>query len=107
MKPPQIKPPVQDQAPISPLIGGFVLAATAAMKPLLRPSARRDLARFIATIKWDGEAKEFVRWAARVLEAHRAGSKSIRRGRAATAILETALPIFRRPSRAYRPRSIF
>lgn len=107
MKPPQPKPPAEVEAPMSSLTGAFLLAAIAAMKPLLRPSARHDMARFVATITSEGKATEFLSWATRVLEAHRQDGKGVRGGRAARVIRETSLPVFRRPDRAYRPRAIF
>ena len=107
MRPPQPKPTEEQQVAVSSLLRGFLLAAAAAMKPLLRPSARRDLNRFVATIRSDASAKDFMEWATRVLEANRTDGKSIRGGLASRAIRETPLPIFRRPDRAYRPRAIF
>jgi len=83
----------------------FVLAQLACLSPLLRPSARKDLRRFVGAMRRD-DLDEFMRWADRVLQAHRVDGKHLGGMRAAEAVRQTSLPIFRRPERAYRPRPI-
>jgi hypothetical protein len=106
-KAPRPKQPDEEQKRVPPHLMAFLASSIAAMKPLLRPSARRDMFRFVVAIRSEAKAKEFLAWASRVLEANRVDGRSGHGGRAARAIQETPLPVFRRPDRAYRPRSIF
>jgi hypothetical protein len=104
MKPesPRIKP--QPRLGVSPILRSFMLVTALKMRPLLRPSARRDLLRFVGTLDSDEHAKAFLEWGVRVIKAHHEDAKSLRRPRAKQLIAQTELPIFRRPDRAYRVR---
>jgi hypothetical protein len=90
-----------------PLIRMFVFSLAAQLRPLLRPSARRDLARYISGLSSDQSAKEWLRWAHEVLTTFKTEARTLRVGR--TGLLIRAAPIgaFRRPDRAYRVRWIF
>jgi hypothetical protein len=91
-------------AEVPPIIHVFMMAAGMKMRPLLRPSARRDMGRYMGRVRTEDEAKIFLEWSIRVLNAHHEDTKSMRGGRARLAILQTELPIFRKPQRAYRIR---
>src|SRR5262245_13751902 len=89
---------------VSPAIRSFMLVTGLKMRPLLRPSARKDLTKFMAQIDSDEQAKEFLDWGISVLSAHHNDAKSRHGGQARQLIEQTKLPIFRRPRRAYRVR---
>jgi len=89
---------------VSPFLRSFMLATGLKMRPLLRPSARRDMARFMSKMDSDEQAQEFLEWGVNVLRAHHEDAKSVRRNRARQLIAQTKLPIFRKPDRAYRLR---
>jgi len=75
------------------------------MKGLLRPSARDELIEFVRHLKSSDEVQTFVDWTTAVLSAHKESEPGQRRDRSIRAMRN--LPVFRRPERAYRPRSIF
>jgi len=89
------------------ITSAFLLASQSALKPLLRPSAHREVGRFIGRIESDVEAKKFLTWAARVVRAHRRDARGGRPKIAARIVRSAPEGLFRRPERAYRPRYIF
>lgn len=91
---------------VSPTILAFMLVTGLKIRPLIRPSARKDMARFMATIESDEQAKEFLDWGLNVLNAYHKDAKSIRGDRARQLIAQTKLPIFRKPENAFRVRWI-
>ena len=95
-------------ASLSPVLGAFLLANIAAMQPLLRPSAHKELRQFIATRRTTTDVLDFLHWTNRVVQAHKRDSR--RAGpRMAARIVRRSAPkgMFRRPELAYRPRRIY
>ena len=90
-----------------PLTRVFVFSLAAQLRPLLRPSARRDLARYIASFSSDESAKEWLRWAHEVLTTFKSEARTLRVGRTGRLVRAAPIGVFRRPDRAYRVRWIF
>jgi hypothetical protein len=98
------QPNREQESQLPGLLRGFLLASVGRLRPLLRPSARNDLARYARNIQSVESAQAFLAWSQRVLEAHMQDAKQRWGGRAAKVVAQTALPIFRRPDRAFRVR---
>lgn len=82
----------------------FAFVCAIQLRALLRPSARRDLSRFLKARRSVQELGGFVAWAQDVLEAHRVDRHGLRNRRTAHAIQADPLGAFRRPMRAFRLR---
>jgi hypothetical protein len=74
------------------------------LRPILRPSARRDLERFISRLKSRSDLEEVIRWGGSVLEADFEERYFLKRPKTQKAISMTRLPIFRRPERSFQIR---
>src|SRR5687768_3655306 len=80
-----------------------LLVILSQMRPILRPSARRDLCRFIVELDSKDDLEELIRWAGVVFTADFEERLNVLwRPKTRKAILLTRLDIFRRPERAFK-----
>lgn len=86
------------------LLRAFLLVTVTKLRPLLRPSARNDLARYVGRLDSVSDAQTFLAWGQRLISAHMEDARKHGGSRAARVVSQTELPIFRRPDRAYRVR---
>jgi hypothetical protein len=73
-------------------------------RAILRPSARRDLLRYMGRVRTPEELRDLVRWGDEVLKANAEERYSLFRRKTRAAVVATTLPIFRRPDRAFKVR---
>ena len=92
---------------IEPILRVFVLACHAGMQPLLRPSAHRELGRFVGHLQTQKDVIAFLTWAQHVLRAHRRDAHGASPKSAARLVRNAPKGMFVRPELAYRPRRLY
>src|SRR5437879_2759246 len=83
---------------LSPTMRMWMHVCITGLRPVLRPSARRDLTRYLQGIRDDDAARAWSSWAQMILDAHRT---DVTGGRRVRDLLRSApVGLFRRPDRA-------
>ena len=92
---------------LSPLRVNRIITILAQLKPVLRPSARRDLSSYISNISDEETFLSFMKWADGTLNSCFDEKLFLKKPRTRYLIQFTGPQIFRRPIKAYRSRLIF